>query len=80
MEMSTDRLVQHETYCTHCKENVAIVDTVYIRLVNGRLIIKGKCSRCGTELLKASINTSSSGLASLKKKKRKKDKVSLRFI
>ncbi len=80
MEMSTGPIFQYETYCTHCKENVAIVDRAYVRLVNGSLIIKGKCSRCGTELLKASIKTTSSTLASLKKKKRKKGKISLRFI
>lgn len=79
-EMPTDQAVLNETYCTFCKENVSIIGSAYIRLVNGRAIIKGKCSRCGLELIKASIKPKSSALTLLRKKRRRRSKRSLRFI
>jgi hypothetical protein len=79
-DMPTDRAVLHETYCTFCKENVPITGSAYLRLVNGRAIIKGKCSKCGLELIKASIKPKSSALILLRKKKRRRSKRSLRFI
>jgi len=45
--MPTDEVIQRETYCTFCKQNVPITNAVYVRLANGRAIIRGKCSRCG---------------------------------
>jgi hypothetical protein len=79
-DMPTDRAVLHETYCTFCKENVPITGSAYLRLVNGRAIIKGKCSRCGLELIKASIKPKSTAFILLRKKKRRRSKRSLRFI
>jgi hypothetical protein len=79
-DMPTDRAVLHETYCTFCRENVPLTGSAYLRLVNGRAIIKGKCSRCGLELIKASIKPKSSALILLRKKKRRRSKRSLRFI
>jgi hypothetical protein len=78
--MPTDQVMQRETYCTSCKQNVPITDAAYVRLANGRAIIKGKCSRCGVELIKASIKPKSSTLILLRKKKRRRSKGSLRFI
>jgi hypothetical protein len=39
--------------------------------------MKGKCSRCGSELIKASIMPKSSALTLLRKKRRKRDKRAL---
>ena len=75
--MPTDGVIQRETYCTSCKDNVPIKDATYARLANGRAIIKGKCSRCGLELIKASIMPKSSALTLLTKKRRKRGKRSL---
>jgi hypothetical protein len=69
-----DRMRQHETYCTTCKENVPIADASYVKMANGRAIIKGNCSNCGLELIKASIMPKSSSLKLLRKKKRKGSK------
>jgi hypothetical protein len=70
--MPTDQVMQRETYCTSCKENVPIADPAYVRLVNGRAIIKGKCSRCGLELIKASIMPKSSALNLDRKRRRRR--------
>jgi hypothetical protein len=75
--MPTHEVIQRETYCTSCKENVPITDAAYVRLVNGRAIIKGKCSRCGLELIKASIMPKSSSLTLLRKKRRRRGKRAL---
>jgi hypothetical protein len=75
--MPTHEVIQRETYCTSCKENVPITDAAYVRLVNGRAIIKGKCSRCGLELIKASIMPKSSSLTLLRKKSRRRGKRAL---
>jgi ribosomal protein S27AE len=75
--MPTEDVIRRETYCTSCQENVTIADAVYVRLANGRAIIKGKCSRCGSELIKASIMPKSSALTLLRKKRRKRDKKAL---
>jgi len=72
--MPTDKVMQRETYCTSCKENVPITDAVYVRLANGRAVIKGKCSRCGFELIKASIMPKSSVLKSFRKKRARRAK------
>ena len=73
--MSThDGMSRHETYCTTCKENVPMADAAYVRLANGRAIVKGNCSNCGLELIKARIMPKSSALKLLRKKKRKGSK------
>jgi RNase P subunit RPR2 len=72
VDASTDGVMQRETYCTSCKANVIVADATYVRLANARAIIKGKCSSCGLELIKASIMPKSSALTSLRKKRRKK--------
>jgi hypothetical protein len=69
--MPTNEAMQRETYCTFCKQNVPISDVAYVRLANGRAIIKGKCSRCGLELIKASIMPKSSALKLLMKKRKR---------
>jgi hypothetical protein len=69
--MPTNEANQRETYCTFCKQNVPISDVSYVRLANGRAIIKGKCSRCGLELIKASIMPKSSALKLLMKKRKR---------
>jgi hypothetical protein len=71
-EMPTHEVRRQETYCTHCKQNVAITDASYLSLANGRAIIRGKCSRCGLELIKASIMPKSSALRFRKKGRRGK--------
>jgi hypothetical protein len=76
-EMPSHGVIQRETYCTYCKGNVAITHATYVRLANGRAIIKGKCSRCGLELIKASIMPKSSALTLLRKKRNKRGKRSL---
>jgi hypothetical protein len=70
-QMPTDEIILRETYCTFCKQNVPITNAAYVRLANGRAIIRGKCSRCGLELIKASIMLKSSALRVLGKKRRK---------
>jgi hypothetical protein len=70
----TDRVMQRETYCTRCKANIRIADASYVRLTNGRAVIKGKCSICGLEVIKASIMPKSAALISIRKKRRKKVK------
>jgi hypothetical protein len=75
--MPADQAIQRVTYCTSCKENVPITDATYVRLANGRAIIKGKCSRCGLELIKASIMPKSSALKLLGKERRKRGKRAL---
>jgi hypothetical protein len=70
----TDRVMQRETYCTRCKANTSIADASYVRLANGRAVIKGKCSICGLEVIKASIMPKSAALTSIRKKRRKKAK------
>jgi hypothetical protein len=75
--MPTDQVMQRKTYCTYCKENVPITDAAYVKLVNGRAIIKGKCSRCGLELIKASIMPKSSALTLLRKERRRRGERSL---
>ncbi|HZB79789.1 MAG TPA: DUF5679 domain-containing protein [Nitrososphaera sp.] len=72
--MSTDGVMQRETYCTRCKANVIVADATYVRLANARAIVKGRCSSCGLELIKASIMPKSSALTSFRKKRRKKGK------
>jgi hypothetical protein len=76
-DMPTGQVMQRETYCTSCKQNVPITDAAYVRLANGRAIIKGKCSRCGLELIKASIMPKSSALTLLRKKRRRRGERSL---
>jgi hypothetical protein len=44
---------------------------MYVRLANGRAIIRGKCPKCSSELIKASIMPKSSAII-LRKKKRGK--------
>jgi hypothetical protein len=73
-DIPTDRVMQTETYCTCCKVNVRIADANYDRLANGRAIIKGKCSSCGLELIKANIAPKSSALTSIKKRRIKRVK------
>jgi hypothetical protein len=73
--MPTDEVMRRETYCTSCRENVPITDAVYVRLANGRAIIKGKCSRCNLELIKASIMPKSTVLKPLRKKKTRRAKM-----
>jgi hypothetical protein len=74
--MSTrDETGQQKTYCTYCKQNVRIADAGYVRLVNGRAIIKGRCSICSLELIKASIMPKSSALKMSRKRKRKANKI-----
>jgi hypothetical protein len=72
--MSIKNLTQYETYCSFCKNNRSIIGARYVRLANGRAIIKGKCSGCGLELLKANIMPKSSALKSLIKKNRRRGK------
>ena len=76
-EMSKHEVTHRETYCTNCKQNVPIKDAVYVRLANGRAIIKGKCPRCGIELIKASIMPKSSALKLFMKKRKSKAKRTL---
>jgi Domain of unknown function (DUF5679) len=76
-DMPSQGVIQRETYCTYCKENVPITHATYVRLANGRAIIKGKCARCSLELIKASIMPKSSALTLLTKKRRKRGKRSL---
>ncbi|MDQ4050720.1 MAG: DUF5679 domain-containing protein [Thermoproteota archaeon] len=71
---------QRETYCTCCKQNTSILNASYVRLANGRAVIKGKCSKCGQELIKANIMPKSSALKLLRKKKRKGNKKYLPLI
>jgi hypothetical protein len=76
--MPTDEIMQRETYCTFCKQNVPIADAAYVKLANGRAIIRGKCSRCDLELIKASLMPKSSALKLLiKKRKRAKRALSI---
>jgi hypothetical protein len=75
--MSTHELTRRETYCTICKQNVPIKDAAYVRLANGRAIIKGKCPRCGLELIKASIMPKSSALKLFIKKRKRRAKRTL---
>ncbi|HEX6252741.1 MAG TPA: DUF5679 domain-containing protein [Nitrososphaera sp.] len=75
--MPTDQVMKRETYCTSCKENVPIADAAYVRLVNGRAIIRGKCSRCGLDLIKVSIMPKSSALSLIRKKRRRRGKRAL---
>jgi hypothetical protein len=75
--MPKDDFMKRETYCTSCKQNVLIIDATYVRLANGRAIIRGKCSNCGLELIKASIMPKSSALTLLRKKKRSRGNKSL---
>jgi Domain of unknown function (DUF5679) len=70
----TDRVMQRATYCTRCKANTRIADATYVRLANARAVIKGKCSICGLEVIKASIMPKSAALTSIRKKRRKKAK------
>jgi hypothetical protein len=76
-DMPSHGITQRKTYCTYCKENVPITHATYVRLANGRALIKGKCSACGLELIKASIMPKSSALTLLQKKRRKRGKSSL---
>ena len=71
--MPTPEIMQRRTYCTHCKQNVSIADAKYVRLANTRPIIKGKCSRCGYELIKANIMPKSSAIIFRKKSRGKKE-------
>ena len=73
-EMSTHEVTRRETYCTNCNQNVPIKDAVYVRLANGRAIIKGKRRRCGLELIKASIMPKSSALKLFMKKRKRRAK------
>jgi hypothetical protein len=75
--MPTGEVMQRETYCTYCKQNVPIKDAAYVKLANGRAIIKGKCSRCGSELIKASIMPKSSALKLIMKKRKRRAKRTL---
>jgi hypothetical protein len=75
--MPTGEVMQRETYCTCCKQNVPIKDAAYVNLANGRAIIKGKCSRCGSELIKASIMPKSSALKLIVKKRKRRAKRTL---
>jgi hypothetical protein len=77
--MSKHEVTQRETYCTNCKQNVPIKDAVYARLANGRAIIKGKCPRCGLELIKASIMPKSSALKLFTKKRKRRAKRTLQL-
>jgi hypothetical protein len=76
-EMSAHEVTRRETYCTNCKQNVPIKDAAYVRLANGRAVIKGKCPRCGIELIKASIMPKSSALKLFMKKRKRKAKRTL---
>ena len=35
-------------YCVKCKEKQTIVDPKEVKLKNGRVMMKGKCEKCGT--------------------------------
>ncbi len=78
--MSVKNVTQYETYCTLCKNNRPIMGARYVRLANGRAIIKGKCSGCGVELLKSNIMPKSSALKSLIKKNRRRGKKFVYFV
>ena len=67
--MIAEQVRHRESYCTICKQNVSIADAIYIRLANRRAIITGKCSKCGSELIKASITSRSSAIISRKKRR-----------
>jgi hypothetical protein len=45
---------------------------MYVRLANRRAIIRGKCSKCGSELIKASIMPRSSAIIFRKKRREKR--------
>jgi hypothetical protein len=76
-EMSTHELTRRETYCTNCKQNVPIKDAEYVKLANGRAIIKGKCPRCSVDLIKVSIMPKSSVLKFFMKKRKRRAKRTL---
>jgi hypothetical protein len=66
--MESQEVRLREAYCTICKQNVCVVDAMYIRLANRRAIIRGQCSKCGSELIKASIMPRSSARILRKRK------------
>lgn len=76
-EMSTRELTRRETYCTNCKQNVPIKDAEYVKLANGRAMIKGKCPRCSVDLIKVSIMPKSSALKFFTKKRKRRAKRTL---
>lgn len=41
-----------EAYCVKCKKKVTVPDSEAVRVVtkNGRLMLKGKCPECGTNV------------------------------
>jgi predicted RNA-binding Zn-ribbon protein involved in translation (DUF1610 family) len=75
--MPAEQVMHRESYCTSCKQDVSIADAMYIRLANRRAIIRGKCSKCGSELIKASIMPRSSAIIS---RKRSRGRIALLII
>lgn len=57
-----------QTYCTACKMNVDIDDGRYVRLANNRAVIEGRCSLCGTKLIKAKVMPRNSVMVKRKKR------------
>lgn len=41
-----------EGYCAKCKNRKAIAEGVEETMKNGRVVYKGKCESCGSEVLK----------------------------
>ncbi len=41
-----------EGYCAKCKNRKAFADGVEETMKNGRVVYKGKCESCGSEMLK----------------------------
>lgn len=70
--MANKEGMERKTYCTHCRRNVSITDAVYISLATKRAIIRGKCSMCGSELIKVSLMPKSSAMIFRKKRKSKR--------
>lgn len=68
--MTTDAqgIIARQTYCTSCKQNVQITDGKYMRLANNRAVIKGRCSLCGAELIKAKLMSRNSFFVKRKRK------------
>jgi hypothetical protein len=53
-------------------QNVCIAGAMYMRLANRRVVIRGKCSRCGCDLIKASIMPKSAAIIFRKKRRGKR--------
>jgi Zn finger protein HypA/HybF involved in hydrogenase expression len=50
--MTRQQYIMVEGYCAKCKNRKAIADGVEETMKNGRVVYKGKCESCGTEMLK----------------------------